>query len=252
MGRIQACVGLGFVLGPATMTVLNHLFRVSTADTFIAAAAFPLVGMIYAMFRMSETKPGDTGISQLWRNSDRATSSRSYVSSNRVRTATSTSSTQETHARATGKLMRDRATPSHRRPRQHAKHKTVRTEDQQHHAVRVGREPWSHEGPGAGDLVSQELSGTSLDAQGASGHEGLRDVPGGVAAGGKRAEIVTNARGAVEELIPRAVMLLVGNGFLLMYAFSIETIYAMFLKVRCVNSYPSGGTCLLIHTRTSI
>ncbi|CAN0542296.1 unnamed protein product, partial [Ectocarpus sp. 12 AP-2014] len=32
------------------------------------------------------------------------------------------------------------------------------------------------------------------------------------------------------DVIPRAVMLLVGNGFLLMYAFSIETIYAMFLK----------------------
>ncbi|CAN0004245.1 unnamed protein product, partial [Choristocarpus tenellus] len=34
----------------------------------------------------------------------------------------------------------------------------------------------------------------------------------------------------VRETIPRSVMMLVGNGFLLMYAFSIETIYAMFLK----------------------
>ncbi|CAN0475093.1 unnamed protein product, partial [Scytosiphon promiscuus] len=37
-------------------------------------------------------------------------------------------------------------------------------------------------------------------------------------------------RGDGRDIIPRAVMLLVGNGFLLMYAFSIETIYAMFLK----------------------
>lgn len=51
-------------------------------------------------------------------------------------------------------------------------------------------------------------------------------------------------RVARQDMIPRAVMLLVGNGFLLMYAFSIETIYAMFLKVLCLCAWCRSAVSL--------
>ena len=50
-------------------------------------------------------------------------------------------------------------------------------------------------------------------------------------------------RSVGKDVIPRAVMLLIGNGFLLMYAFSIETIYAMFLKVFIREGRRRGVFC---------
>lgn len=220
LGRIQACVGLGFVLGPMTMTILHRLFKVSTADTFYAAALFPLVGLFYALFRLEETKSGKTGVSQLWKR----------------RGGGSVGSEAESRA----KEGRDRALASRRRRRR-------REGEAGGSADNGGGEGYGH---GYGDYGEEAAADTSEDAaaydelledrtvgSAAYGAEpveepGRAGAGGGAWAAGSSGAEAGGAVGAVREVIPRAVMLLVGNGFLLMYAFSIETIYAMFLKVQ--------------------
>lgn len=191
MGRIQACVGLGFVLGPATMTVLQRVFRVSTADTFFAAAIFPLVGVVYAIFRVSETKPGDSGISQLWRGSVQARLPPTSSASSKSR-----SSNAPTPSRGT--QVAGRPDPQDSRL----------LEDDEADA-------FGGEDALAWEDTDEAFDGSSLDD----------------------AALTSDGSGVAEQLIPRAVLLLVGNGFLLMYAFSIETIYAMFLKVWWLLSF---------------
>lgn len=209
MGRIQACVGLGFVLGPATMTVLHKAFRVSTADTFFAAAAFPLVGMLYAVLRMPETKPGATGVSQLLRPPARGHPS----PPGSPRDAHGPGRSGGPTPRRASSLVDGRGP---RRGKQAARH---------------------HEAGGRGGraLPGEGTPGDARQDPRADGAAAAPGEPGAVVAGGVGGEgegrAAGGGSGAGEELIPRAVMLLVGNGFLLMYAFSIETIYAVFLKV---------------------
>lgn len=189
---------MGFVLGPMTMTVLHRLLKVSTADTFYAAAVFPLVGLFYAMFRMSETKVGDTGVSKLWqrRSGSRGASAAALEMEHRA---------QE---------RRERALASRQRRRRRT------------HAVQEG------EPQGYGGDAYVEGDQANLDEGDVAFVAGEDD--GWIGEGEAAAAVTTTNevdRSVAAEVIPRAVMLLVGNGFLLMYAFSIETIYAMFLKV---------------------
>lgn len=230
LGRIQACVGLGFVLGPMTMTILHRLFKVSTADTFYAAAVFPLVGLFYALFRLEETKSGETGVSQLWRRSSRGEPAVAAA-------AAAIASEAERRAREG----RDRALASRRR-------RSRRREE----GGDEGGGGYGGYAPGADDEDAPEDAAAYGEFQedgdvdgGAYGAAAAVDEPGsgvgagyGPAAGAAvpRAREGVEVDGARRDVIPRAVMLLVGNGFLLMYAFSIETIYAMFLKVRLALS----------------
>ena len=230
LGRIQACVGLGFVLGPMTMTILHRLFKVSTADTFYAAALFPLVGLFYALFRLEETKSGKTGVSQLWKRGGRPESAAAAAAAVAARGPVGSD------AERRAKEGRERALASRRRRRRregevggsagggdgygygYDDHAGDGATDMSEDAA--GYDEFQEDGAAAGGVygaaVVEEPGGAGGRAAAAAGLSGAED--GGVV-------------GAVREVIPRAVMLLVGNGFLLMYAFSIETIYAMFLKV---------------------
>lgn len=261
LGRIQACVGLGFVLGPMTMTILHRLLNVSTADTFYAAALFPLVGLLYAMFRMKETKVGETGMSQLWQKRRGSATSEASTSSPPQSQMPSSGSTGE-RAEADGsaferrdKAGQDEAMSSHRRRRRH-KHRTGHSDSvegregaQQHqqrsHAGDAMRHPAQEDNmlygmdgdfadaatPGMGDAMASTTV-TAGEAGSRSGSGVRLDVAGENA----RDVLDSDASRGAGEVIPRAVLLLVGNGFLLMYAFSIETIYAMFLKVSVIWS----------------
>ncbi|CAN0385386.1 unnamed protein product, partial [Discosporangium mesarthrocarpum] len=122
LGRIQACVGAGFVLGPVVMTLLHKLLNLSTRQTFVVAMAFPTLAMVIAVMWLEETKGGNVGVGQL--------------------------------------------------------------------------------------LVWGQSAMGGVHGKGAGGGQGAARM----------------------EAIPKSVLMLVGNGFLLMYAFSIETVYAMFLK----------------------
>lgn len=208
MGRIQACVGLGFVLGPMTMTILHRLFNVSTADTFYAAALFPLAGLLYAMFHVTETKVEDTGIVQLWRR-DAAGSSASFLGT-----------AAEAERRA--KEGRERALASRER-RRRRRAQVLGEEEEYGDFEAVAVEAGEEEGVMDGDMEWHF---------GSAGPEIGGEAAAPTAAA---AEVVDGRIG--RDVIPRAVMLLVGNGFLLMYAFSIETIYAMFLKVAMMLGY---------------
>lgn len=193
------------------MTILHRLFKVSTADTFFAAALFPLVGLVYAMFRMSETKVGETGVSQLWRRGRSGT------------TATAATAAAEQRLREG----RERALASRRRRQRLRKQHVLGIEDDVVHGevtaeIERGKEE-----------LQEEEEAVALGFERDGGADGSGEP--GIAEGTMRGEAATTKDAALGrssgEVIPRAVMLLVGNGFLLMYAFSIETIYAMFLKV---------------------
>lgn len=240
LGRIQACVGLGFVLGPMTMTILHRLFKVSTADTFYAAALFPLVGLFYALFRLEETKSGETGVSQLWK--------RRSIGGDRGRPSSSESEGPlvgpEADRRA--KEGRDRALASRRRRRRRegAAGEAGGSADGGGDGYGYGYEYGDYAEDGTAEASEDAVAYDELQEHGAAAaavaptyRAAVVEEPGRAGAGARAAgagfpgamdRVVV---GAVREVIPRAVMLLVGNGFLLMYAFSIETIYAMFLKV---------------------
>jgi DHA1 family tetracycline resistance protein-like MFS transporter len=122
MGRLQASVGAGFILGPTLVTLLKALFAISTRSTFLVAMLFPLMGLLVCATRLQETKSS---------------------------------------------------------------------------------------------------SSPALDVAGVEGEE-------------------LAAHSASAEAIPLPIMLLVFNGFLLMYAFSIESVYAMFIK----DNFGYGETVL--------
>eukprot|EP00903_Cladosiphon_okamuranus_P015364 g14190.t1 len=241
LGRIQACVGLGFVLGPMTMTILHRLLKVSTADTFYAAALFPLVGLFYALIRLEETKSGETGVSQLWK---RRSGGGGGGGGRGTSTPESAGPLVGFEADRRAKEGRDRALASRRRRRRRegaAGEAGGFADCSDGYGYGYGdySEDGAAEAPEDAAAYDEfQEDGAAATAAAAAYRAAVVEEPGRAEAGGGdraagvRSSVADDGAGvgAVQEVIPRAVMLLVGNGFLLMYAFSIETIYAMFLK----------------------
>lgn len=228
------------------MTFLHRVFKISIADTFYAAAVFPLVGLLYALFKMPETKPGDTGILQLWRQRQQQGQGQPAARHPRRRrdsVAGAGAGAAAAAAAAEKKVSRHGArhpATARRRKRRRGDVAAVGRRD-------VDEGEWSADAVEAYDTVlgpagAEEEEEVVVDS--AMTGEMEEEEPGGVGGG-----VGIGTDGAAErgvgadglELIPRAVMLLVGNGFLLMYAFSIETIYAMFLKVGMFGARARGG-----------
>lgn len=254
LGRIQACVGLGFVLGPMTMTILHRLLRVSNGDTFYAAALFPLAALLYTVFRVSETKVGEVGVTA---EVPEVVPLRAEIQSRFV--------PQERGARPPTAAERAAGTLQTEGLRQQGRY--TRREHQSKRFISQGEEDWM--GP-ASEEIAEVVDGDEDGGSSGDGDLTMFDAPpveGGIGSGLRddkgdvleetealkrmrtveMMETVDAARVKEADAIPRAVMLLVGNGFLLMYAFSIETIYAMFLKVSNALLYVfvvSFGFCI--------
>lgn len=211
------------------MTLLHRVLMVSSADTFYAAAVFPLVGLLYALLRMPETRAEPTGVSQMWQRQQQQPSVA-------VTAATAT-------GRQAGAVRTDRMVSSSSRNRRQRRRGAGGGGGDSDARRAVGTQGWNAEVDDVGmDSAREEygvVSGMSeevdWDVESVESEDVERSGVEGVTAG---VGVRVGEKGM--ELIPRAVMLLVGNGFLLMYAFSIETIYAMFLKVSWESFFHVG------------
>ena len=203
------------------MTILHRLLRISSGDTFYAAALFPLVGLLFAAFRVSETKVGvvaEAGAA--------ASSTPTDVTLKAKHRSDPEMTTVETR-RKPAWPRRDQREEGRVQRRESVKEgETNRGLGHDHGDEMAGVRKIEDDGGGGDEDVDR---GLTFDSPGAA-QGGVRSRVRKGTAESKVGERVKAAR--APEVIPRAVMLLVGNGFLLMYAFSIETIYAMFLKVK--------------------
>lgn len=190
------------------MTILHRLLRVSNGDTFYAAALFPLAALLYTVFRVPETKVREVGVEA---EVSESVPLEAEIPSGFV--------PQERGARA------ERAVGAFQTDGMRQRGRYTRREHRSKGVIGQGEEDWVRP-------ASEEIAEV-VDSEG-DGNLPAFDVPpaeGVYESGPEGMEALDAARVKEVDAIPRAIMLLVGNGFLLMYAFSIETIYAMFLKV---------------------